>query len=105
VHPSAVVEEGAHIDPSASIGAQCSSAARAHRRRHRAEARVTVGEDCVIGARGLIQSGAVIGGDGFGFAPDAGRWERSSSWARCASATTWRSAPTPASTAARWTTR
>jgi UDP-3-O-[3-hydroxymyristoyl] glucosamine N-acyltransferase len=23
VHPSAVVEEGAHIDPSASIGAQC----------------------------------------------------------------------------------
>jgi UDP-3-O-[3-hydroxymyristoyl] glucosamine N-acyltransferase len=30
--------------------------------------------DCHIGARGVIQSGAVIGGDGFGFANDKGRW-------------------------------
>lgn len=29
---------------------------------------------CHIGARGVIQSGAVIGGDGFGFANDKGRW-------------------------------
>jgi len=27
-----------------------------------------------IGARTVIQPGAVIGGDGFGFAPEQGRW-------------------------------
>jgi UDP-3-O-[3-hydroxymyristoyl] glucosamine N-acyltransferase len=36
--------------------------------------RVTVAEGCRIGARCLIESGAVIGGDGFGFAPDEGAW-------------------------------
>ena len=77
VHPSAVVEEGAHIDPSASIGAQCFIGRGARIGAGTVlKPRVTVGEDCVIGARGLIQSGAVIGGEGFGFAPDAGRWER-----------------------------
>ena len=77
VHPSAVVEDGAHIDPSASIGAQCFIGRGARIGAGTVlKARVTVGEDCVIGARGLIQSGAVIGGDGFGFAPDEGRWER-----------------------------
>jgi UDP-3-O-[3-hydroxymyristoyl] glucosamine N-acyltransferase len=29
---------------------------------------------CTIGQRGIIHSGAVIGADGFGFAPEAGRW-------------------------------
>jgi UDP-3-O-[3-hydroxymyristoyl] glucosamine N-acyltransferase len=33
-------------------------------------------EGCRIGARGLVHSGAVIGADGFGFAPHAGRWEK-----------------------------
>ena len=77
VHPSAVVEDGAHIDPSASIGAQCFVGQGARIGAGTVlKPRVTVGEDCVIGARCLIQSGAVIGGDGFGFAPDEGRWER-----------------------------
>ena len=77
VHPTAVVEEGARIDPSASIGAQCFIGRGARIGAGTVlKPRVTVGEDCVIGARGLIQSGAVIGGDGFGFAPDEGRWER-----------------------------
>ena len=67
------------------------------------KARVSVGEDCVIGERCILHPGVVIGADGFGFAPDAAApGKRSSSWARCASATTSRSAPTPASTAARW---
>ncbi|MDR1708634.1 MAG: UDP-3-O-(3-hydroxymyristoyl)glucosamine N-acyltransferase [Candidatus Accumulibacter sp.] len=35
---------------------------------------VVVYRDCVIGRRAVVQAGAVIGGDGFGFAPDAGRW-------------------------------
>ena len=36
---------------------------------------VVVYRDCVIGKRAVIQSGAVIGGDGFGFAPNQGAWE------------------------------
>lgn len=93
VHPSAVVAPGAHIDPSAHVGAlsvigegavigarvfvgpQCLI-----------EGGVTVGEDArltarvtlcrrvEIGARTVIQPGAVIGGDGFGFAQERGRW-------------------------------
>ncbi len=40
------------------------------------EARVTVAEGCVLGQRCLVHPGAVIGADGFGFAPHAGRWEK-----------------------------
>mgnify|MGYP002367640384 CR=1 FL=1 len=77
IHPSAVVEEGALVDPSASVGALCFIGRGARIGAGTVlKARVTVGEDCVIGARCLIQSGAVIGGDGFGFAPAAGRWEK-----------------------------
>ena len=36
--------------------------------------RVTVYPRCVIGARTLVHSGAVIGADGFGMAEDGGRW-------------------------------
>ena len=43
----------------------------------------------------------MIGGDGFGFAPDDGAWVRIEQLGAGASATTWRSAPTPASTAVR----
>jgi len=42
----------------------------------RLAARVTLHERCVIGARGVVHSGVVIGADGFGFAPTEGRWER-----------------------------
>ena len=77
IHPSAVVEEGAVIDPSASIGALCFIGKGARIGAHTVlKPRVTVGEGCVLGARCLIQSGAVIGGDGFGFAPNQGAWER-----------------------------
>ena len=36
--------------------------------------RAAVLNDCKIGHRCVVHSGAVIGGDGFGFAPLAGRW-------------------------------
>jgi UDP-3-O-[3-hydroxymyristoyl] glucosamine N-acyltransferase len=39
-------------------------------------ARVTFGDRCRIGARGIVHSGVVIGADGFGFAPHQGRWEK-----------------------------
>ncbi len=77
IHPSAVVEEGTVIDPSASVGALCFIGRGA-----RIGAgtvlmpRVTIGAGCVLGARCLVQSGAVIGGDGFGFAPRDGAWEK-----------------------------
>jgi UDP-3-O-[3-hydroxymyristoyl] glucosamine N-acyltransferase len=40
------------------------------------KSRVTIGEDCVVGARCILHSGVVIGADGFGFAPDGERWEK-----------------------------
>ena len=77
IHPSAVVEEGAFIDPTASVGALCFVGRGARIGAGTVlHPRVTLGEDCVIGARCVIQSGAVIGGDGFGFAPHEGAWEK-----------------------------
>ncbi|NML14301.1 UDP-3-O-(3-hydroxymyristoyl)glucosamine N-acyltransferase [Azohydromonas caseinilytica] len=95
VHPGAVVEEGAYIDPTARVealafvgagavveagtvvGAQ-SFVGRAARvgAGSRLAARVVLGERCTLGQRCIVHSGVVIGADGFGFAPDQGRWEK-----------------------------
>jgi UDP-3-O-[3-hydroxymyristoyl] glucosamine N-acyltransferase len=93
VHPSAVVASGARIDPSAQIGAfaavgpDASVGARSIVGPHcvlgagvvvaddvRVVARVALGERVQIGARSVLHPGAVIGADGFGFAPEGGRW-------------------------------
>lgn len=93
IHPSAVVEPGAHIDASASVGAlafvgtgarigagavlgaQAFVGAGAEVGAHtRLGARVVLESGCRIGQRGIVQPGAVIGGDGFGFAPHQGQW-------------------------------
>jgi len=90
-----VVETGAHISASASIGAMAfvgrgariSDGAVVGAQCHVGDAavvgmltwlkpRVVLSEDCRIGARGIVHSGAVIGADGFGFAPTEGRWEK-----------------------------
>ena len=95
VHASAVVEEGALIDASASIGAlaligrgarigagavigaHCSIGEAAEIGAGTVfKPRVTLSDACRIGARGIVHSGAVIGADGFGFAPSEGRWEK-----------------------------
>jgi UDP-3-O-[3-hydroxymyristoyl] glucosamine N-acyltransferase len=77
VHPTAVVEEGAQIDPTtrvgpfvtigrnARIGADCII-----------HARVSVYERVTIGARCVIHSGAVIGADGFGFEMTGGTYRK-----------------------------
>lgn len=39
-------------------------------------AHVTVYHRCEIGDRAILHSGCVIGSDGFGFAPNEGRWEK-----------------------------
>jgi UDP-3-O-[3-hydroxymyristoyl] glucosamine N-acyltransferase len=93
VHPSAVVAAGARIDPSAqigpfaTIGARTAIGPRAFVGAHchleedvtvgadvRLVARVTLAHGVSIDARTIVQPGVVIGGDGFGFAPERGRW-------------------------------
>lgn len=93
IHPTAVVHESAKVDASAHVGAHCVI-----------EANSVVGPNCVLHPHGyigpdcdvasecvlmprvtlvkrvslgrgvIIHSGAVLGADGFGFAPDRGDW-------------------------------
>lgn len=92
VHPSAVVEAGvvlgqrvrvsagvmisagAVIGDDTDIGAGCivGDESRIGAGSH-LHARVTIGPACKIGSRAVIHSGAVIGSDGFGFAPQPDR--------------------------------
>ena len=93
VHKSAVVEPGTRIPASASIAAGACIGRSVKLGRSvvigpgcyvgdateigsgsRLMARVTVYAGCVIGERALVHSGAVIGADGFGIAPDTGGW-------------------------------
>jgi UDP-3-O-[3-hydroxymyristoyl] glucosamine N-acyltransferase len=93
IHPSAIVASGARIAASASVGPLCVIEAGAE-----IGERVKVGAGCTIqagarvgndtqlmprvtlcaavsiGDRCLLHTGAVIGADGFGFAPDNGTW-------------------------------
>lgn len=77
IHPSAVIDPDAFVHPLARIGALC-VVERGARIGAETElkSRVTVGEDCIIGERCLLHPGVVIGADGFGFAPNAGTWEK-----------------------------
>jgi UDP-3-O-[3-hydroxymyristoyl] glucosamine N-acyltransferase len=89
VHPSAIIEEGAAVDPTASVEALChigrdaSVGPRSILRSHcivgegstigsdvLLHARVTIGESVSIADRVIVHSGAVIGSDGFGYVRD-----------------------------------
>lgn len=71
VGPNAVVESNAVINAGASIGASSYVGAETHIGRDTIlHEQVHVGERCRIGDHCMIQPGAVIGGDGFGFAPN-----------------------------------
>jgi UDP-3-O-[3-hydroxymyristoyl] glucosamine N-acyltransferase len=75
VHPSAVISSSAKLGRGVSIGPGCVIGDE-----------VVIGDDtclyprvviyprCRIGSRVVIHSGAVIGADGFGIAPENGRW-------------------------------
>jgi UDP-3-O-[3-hydroxymyristoyl] glucosamine N-acyltransferase len=77
IGPFVVIEADARVGEGAVIGAHCFIGhAAVVGEFTRLAARVTFGERCRIGARGIIHSGAVIGADGFGFAPTEGRWEK-----------------------------
>ncbi|MFK3969525.1 UDP-3-O-(3-hydroxymyristoyl)glucosamine N-acyltransferase [Pseudomonas sp. NPDC087358] len=95
IHPTAVVAQDAVVDPAASVGAFAVIESGA-----RIAAGVTIGAHCFIGARSVIgeggwlaprvtlyhdvrigqrvviQSGAVLGGEGFGFANEKGVWQK-----------------------------
>jgi len=58
-----LIAEGCYIGENVNIGLDC-----------RLYPRVTVYHDCVIGDRVVMHSGVVIGADGFGYAPEDGRW-------------------------------
>ncbi|WP_394789352.1 UDP-3-O-(3-hydroxymyristoyl)glucosamine N-acyltransferase [Rhodoferax sp.] len=77
IHPSAVVDPSAEVHPSARIGPLCVVERGARIGADTVlKSRVTLGEDCSIGERCLLHAGVVIGADGFGFAPNAGVWEK-----------------------------
>lgn len=62
---------GVTIGAGTSIGADSTIGANS-----RLAAQVTIYHGVCIGADCIIHSGAVIGADGFGFAPDRGRWQK-----------------------------
>ncbi len=95
IHPTAVVHPEARIAEGVSLGANSviekdavlgagvavgAGTVVGQRSRvgenSRLYANVTLYHDVTIGADCTIHSGAVLGADGFGFAPDQGRWER-----------------------------
>jgi len=95
IHPSAVIEAGAHVDPSAEIEAFVTIGRDARigaRTRIGAGSTIgaatTIGNDCLllprvsiyervtIGARCVIHSGVIIGADGFGFEMAGGAWHK-----------------------------
>ncbi len=91
IHPAAVISESAQvhqnvhigalavIEDGATIGEGCEIHAHATVGRNvrigansKLHSGVQVLDNCVIGSRCTIQAGAIIGSDGFGFAPQAG---------------------------------
>jgi UDP-3-O-[3-hydroxymyristoyl] glucosamine N-acyltransferase len=93
IHPTAVVAADARVDASAQVGALALIGARAQvgagaligphcvlgsdvvvGQQARLVARVTLCDGVMVGARSILHPGAVIGSDGFGFAPERGTW-------------------------------
>lgn len=77
IGPLVVIETGAEIGPRVFVGPGCVIGAGVRvGADSRLVARVTLCSGTLIGARALIQPGAVIGREGFGFARDGERWLR-----------------------------
>ena len=93
IHPSAIVALGANIDPSAHVGAGCVIESEVCIKANvsigpgsiigagckigkdsRLYSRVSLYPGCTLGQRVIIHSGAVLGADGFGYAPHEGGW-------------------------------
>jgi UDP-3-O-[3-hydroxymyristoyl] glucosamine N-acyltransferase len=73
IGPHVIIEAGAIIGEHCVIGAGCYIGRKAMLGEATVlHPNVSLLANCRIGLRGLVQSGAVIGGDGFGFANDGG---------------------------------
>ncbi|GGX97499.1 UDP-3-O-acylglucosamine N-acyltransferase [Litchfieldella qijiaojingensis] len=77
IGPQAVIEDGVRLGDRVIVGpgsvVGCDTEIGEGSRLH---ANVTVCHGVVIGRRAILHSGCVIGGDGFGFAHDGGRWHK-----------------------------
>ena len=71
IEADAVIGDDASVGAHTVVGAGCSIGAAT-----RIGPGVAIVAGTSIGARGIVHPGAVIGADGFGFAPDQGRWEK-----------------------------
>lgn len=77
IGPLAVIEDGAALEDGVCIGAQAWVGAHARLGEYsRLAPQVQFGAACILGARGILHGGVVVGADGFGFAPAGGRWEK-----------------------------
>lgn len=77
IGPYAVIESSAQIAAGVTVGAHCVIGARSVIGEDGWLApRVTLYHDVQIGKRVVIQSGAVLGGEGFGFANEKGVWQK-----------------------------
>jgi UDP-3-O-[3-hydroxymyristoyl] glucosamine N-acyltransferase len=77
VGPHCVVEAGARLGARVVLGAGCYVGRDAQIGDDTwLWPRVVVRDECVLGARCIVHPGAVIGGDGFGFAFDQGRYHK-----------------------------
>ena len=75
VHATAVVAPGARLGRGVSIGAHCAIGEGAEIGDGSClYPGVVVYPGCRVGARAILHAGVVIGADGFGIAPDGGRW-------------------------------
>ena len=69
VGDNTIISEGCYIGANSVIGDECSLAKDV-----RINPNVTLYHDVAIGKKTVIHSGAVIGADGFGFAPNGEKW-------------------------------
>ncbi len=77
IDAGAVIGARAEIGPGAWIGAQAHVGADSRiGERSRLYPRATVLSGCDVGRRVIIHAGAVIGADGFGYAPQGGKWHK-----------------------------
>ena len=75
VGPFVVIGHGTRIGERCAVGAGSTVGANVRIGDDtRLHPRVTLYDECTVGARCILHSGVVIGADGFGMAPDAGRW-------------------------------
>lgn len=77
IHPTAVIDPDAVIADGAVVGPLCVIERGAKVGPGTVlKSRVTLAEDCTVGARCILHPGVVVGADGFGFALHEGKWEK-----------------------------